>query len=250
LPSKKRYPSSRGSPFETIEHDLLGDLLAEDEERLKEASKLVCEINIGATAMGTGINTSSEHAPLTWRHLATITGILTTSPDLVMETSTDITERTRKNEALQDTSPLTTAGALGASLVHELAQPLSAICAASTASLLWLDRDMPNLEEELPCLRRVVSESQRMTELFRRMRLLAKQTPPKMTRVEINEVVNDVIPFVHREVLNYSVTLKTRLAPSLPDLRGDRIQLAQVVTNLIMNGIQAMNGVKDRTRES
>ncbi|QCP51891.1 DUF4118 domain-containing protein [Trinickia violacea] len=170
-------------------------------------------------------------------------------PIATLETSTDITERKRKEEALHHVARLTTAGELGASLAHELAQPLCEITAYTTASLRWLDRDAPNLEEALTCLRRVVNESKRLAELFRRVRMLAKRTPPQMTRLEINEVVNDVIPLVQREVLNHSVTLKTKLATGLPVVLGDRIQLAQVMTNLIMNGIQAMVNVEDRARE-
>lgn len=170
-------------------------------------------------------------------------------PIATLETSTDITERKRKEEALQQVTRLTTVGELGASLAHELAQPLCAISADTTASLRWLDRDTPNLEEALPGLRRVVCESKRLTELFLRVRMLAKRTPPQMTRLEINEVVNDVLPLVQREVLNHSVTLRTKLATGLPVVLGDRIQLAQVMTNLIMNGIQAMDSVEDRARE-
>jgi signal transduction histidine kinase len=69
-----------------------------------------------------------------------------------------------------------------------------------------------------------------------------------MTRLEINEVVNDVVPLVQREVLDHRVTLKTKLATGLPVVLGDRVQLAQVMTNLIMNGIQAMDSVEDRAR--
>ncbi|MEW9586370.1 ATP-binding protein [Paraburkholderia sp. DGU8] len=170
-------------------------------------------------------------------------------PIATLETSTDITERKRKEEALQHVARLTTVGELGASLAHELAQPLCAISLDTSASLRWLDRDTPNLEEALPALRRVVCESQRLTELFSRVRMLARRTPPQMTRLEMNEVVNDVIPLVQREVLNQRVTLKTKLATGLPAVLGDRIQLAQVMTNLIMNGIQAMDRVEDRVRE-
>jgi two-component system, LuxR family, sensor kinase FixL len=170
-------------------------------------------------------------------------------PIAMLETSTDITERKQKEEALQQVTRVTTVGELGASLAHELAQPLCAISADITASLQWLDRDTPNLEEALPGLRRVVGESKRLTELFSRVRMLARRTPPQMTRLKINEVVNDVIPLVQREVLNHSVTLETRLATGLPVVLGDRIQLAQVMTNLIMNGIQAMDRVEGRVRE-
>jgi two-component system, LuxR family, sensor kinase FixL len=170
-------------------------------------------------------------------------------PIATLETSSDITERMRKEESLQHVARLTTVEELGASLAHELGQPLAAISADSTATLRWLDRDTPNLEEALHSLRRVVYQSQRLTELFRRVRMLAKRTPPQMTRVQIVEVVNDVIPLVQREILSHNVALKTKLAPGLPVILGDRIQLTQLMTNLIMNGIQAMDNIGDRARD-
>ncbi|MGF6266967.1 two-component system sensor kinase FixL [Paraburkholderia youngii] len=170
-------------------------------------------------------------------------------PIAMLETSTDITETKRKEEELQRVSRLTTMGEFGASFAHELAQPVSAVATNASACLQWLDREMPNLERAMASLRRVTCEAQRLMELFQRVRMLSKGAPPQMTPLEVNEVVNDVIPLLQRELLNHRVTLRKKLSSDLPVILGDRIQLAQVITNLVMNGIQAMDSVEDRPRE-
>lgn len=170
-------------------------------------------------------------------------------PAAMLETSTDITERKRIEEALQRVARVTTVGELGASVAHELGQPLGAIGADSAAALRWLDREPPELGEALTSLKRVIQESQHAGEILRRVRLLTKRTPPQMTSLAINAVISDVIGLVQREVLNHDVTLRTKLAPELPAVFGDRTELAQVMINLIVNGMQAMDGIRDRPRE-
>jgi two-component system, LuxR family, sensor kinase FixL len=170
-------------------------------------------------------------------------------PIATLETSTDITERKRNEEALEHVARLTTVGEFGASVAHELAQPLSAINTNGRVCLRWLDQGAPNMDEVHACVQHIVRDSERAKEVIRHLRMLAKRTPTEMARLEINEVINDVIPLVQREVLNHSVMLKTKVTPGLPAVLGDRGQLAQVMINLIMNGIQAMASVDDRTRE-
>ncbi len=170
-------------------------------------------------------------------------------PIATLETGTDITERKRIEETLRSVGRATTIGDLGASIAHEIGQPLGAIAADAAASLRWLDRDMPNLEEVRSGVQRMLHESQRATEIVRRVRMLANRTVPQMTELEINDVIKDVATLVQREVLNHGVTLKIRLASGLPAVLGDRVQLAQVITNLVMNGIQAMSGIEGRQRE-
>jgi len=170
-------------------------------------------------------------------------------PTAILETSTDITERKRNEEALGYLARVTTIGEFGFSLAHEVGQPLAAIGADSAAALSWLNRESPNIERALTSLRRIDAECRRATEIIRRVRGLTKREPPHMTRLEINDVVRDVVPIMQRELLNHHATLKTKLDPDLPPALGDRIQLAQVTTNLVMNGIQAMDAVTDRPRE-
>ena len=170
-------------------------------------------------------------------------------PIAMLETSTDVTETRAKEEALQRVSRLTTMAEFGTSFAHELAQPLSAAATNASACMQWLDRDTPNVEKALAGLRRVMCETQRLTELFQRVRMLSKGTAPQMTPLEIGQVVDDVIALLQRDLLNHRITLTRKLSPDLPVVLGDRIQLAQVITNLIMNGIQAMDSIEDRPRE-
>ncbi|CAB3809136.1 Adaptive-response sensory-kinase SasA [Paraburkholderia ultramafica] len=170
-------------------------------------------------------------------------------PVAILETGTDITERKRKEEALESVARATTIGELGASVAHELGQPLAAISAHSAAGIMWLNRDSPNIDEALSSLQLVAAESRRAAEIIRRLRALAKRTPPQVTRLAINDVVKDVIPLLQRELLNHQVTLKTKLDADLPTALGDQVQLAQVTINLAMNAIQAMDAVTDRPRE-
>ncbi|WP_368690159.1 ATP-binding protein [Paraburkholderia sp. EG287B] len=164
-------------------------------------------------------------------------------PTAILETSTDITERKRNEEALGYLARVTTIGEFGASLAHEVGQPLASIGADSAAALSWLNRESPNIEKALTSLRRIDAECRRATEIIRRVRGLTKREPPNMTRLDINDVVREVVPIMQRELLNHQATLKTKLDPHLPPALGDRIQLAQVTINLVMNA------VTDRPRE-
>jgi two-component system, LuxR family, sensor kinase FixL len=171
------------------------------------------------------------------------------SPTAILETSTNITERKRIEEALGHVARVTTIGEMGASVAHELGQPLAAIGAESAAGLRWLNRDTPDIDEALSSLQHIAAECRRATEIIRRVRALTKRTPPQVTRLTINDVVKDVIPLVQRELLNHQITVKTKLDPDLPPVLGDRVQFAQVMINLVMNGIQAMDVLNDRARE-
>ncbi|MGF6641307.1 ATP-binding protein [Paraburkholderia sp. MM6662-R1] len=170
-------------------------------------------------------------------------------PIATLETGTDITERRRIEETLQRVSRLTSVGELGASVAHEIAQPLAAIATQAAACLRWLDRDTPNLERVHAGVQHILHDDQRATEIVRRIHMLATRAAPEMTRLEINGAINDVVALVQREVLKYNITLRTVLVPGLPAVLGDRIQLAQVITNLVMNAIQAMSNIEDRPRE-
>lgn len=170
-------------------------------------------------------------------------------PIATLETGTDITERKRVEEALQQVSRLTSIGELGASVAHEIAQPLAAVATHGAACLRWIDRDVPDLEKVRASVQRMLTDVQRATEIIKRVRMLAKRIAPEMTRLEINELISDVMVLLQREVLKHNVALRATLASKLPAVLGDQIQLAQVITNLITNGIQAMSTIEDRPRE-
>jgi PAS domain S-box-containing protein len=175
----------------------------------------------------------------------------------------DLTERKEAEKNLRETerryreaqaelahvTRVTTAGELTASIAHEVNQPLAAVLANAEACQLWLDRDTPNLDGARRSLEWIVKDGHRAAEVIRRVRGLLKKSDTQMIPLNINDVVNDVRALVQRELLNHQVSLRTELAPELPTVCGDRVQLQQVIINLVINGIEAMQEVTDRPRE-
>jgi PAS domain S-box-containing protein len=143
---------------------------------------------------------------------------------------------------------MTTLGEMSASIAHEVNQPLAAIITNGGASLHWLTREAPETDEAVAAIRRIVSEANRASEVIRRIRELARKADPEVTQLDINEVIAEVVALVKREALSHRVTLQLQLASGLPLVRGDRIQLQQVIINLVINGVQAMAMVTDRAR--
>ncbi|HEY3596180.1 MAG TPA: ATP-binding protein, partial [Paraburkholderia sp.] len=144
---------------------------------------------------------------------------------------------------------ITVLGELSASIAHEVGQPLAATVTNAEASLRWLDRNPPRLDEVRASLIRIVGEARRSFQIVSRVRTLAKKEAGQRVALDINDVVKEVISLLQREILLHQVPLRLALGPSLPMVLGDRIQLQQVLINLIMNGIQSMENVSDRPRE-
>ncbi len=144
---------------------------------------------------------------------------------------------------------VTTLGEMSASIAHEINQPLSAIVLNGEAGLRWLGHDIPDLEQVRNAITRIVSGAHRASDVIRRIREFSKKGNPEMVRLDINEVIGDVVTLVQREVLGHHATVRLQLAAELPRVRGDRIQLQQVIINLVINGVQAMADVTDRARE-
>ncbi|MFM0342074.1 trifunctional serine/threonine-protein kinase/ATP-binding protein/sensor histidine kinase [Paraburkholderia fungorum] len=144
---------------------------------------------------------------------------------------------------------VTTLGELSASIAHEVGQPLGAIVTSGEACLRWLGHRNPQPEEVRACVEHMIGEGRRASEIVRRIRTLTRKATPRKTQLEINDVVNDVVSLVQREVLNQRVSLHLKLASGLPPLLGDRVQLQQVLINLVINGIQAMTDIRDDPRE-
>jgi C4-dicarboxylate-specific signal transduction histidine kinase len=175
----------------------------------------------------------------------------------------DITQRQlaeaiieQKQQALQQAQAelahiarVTTLGELTASIAHEVNQPLAAIVTNGEACLRFLNRDVPDLNEIRGCATRMISDGHRATEVIERLRALSKKTDLQKARLDINDVIDDAIPLVRREMFDHRVALRLDLAPGLAPLMGDRIQLQQVILNLVANGIDAMAPVTDRPRE-
>jgi len=143
---------------------------------------------------------------------------------------------------------LTTMGELTASIAHEINQPLAAIVTQREAALRFLTRDKPDLEEVRDALSSITQDGVRAGEVIRGLRALARKSGPQPTRLDIDDVIRQVLVLARGELLRHNVVLHTDLAVGEP-VMGDRVQLQQVLLNLIMNGVEAMRGVTKRAGE-
>jgi PAS domain S-box-containing protein len=156
----------------------------------------------------------------------------------------------RKAQAdLANVARVTTLGELAASIAHEVNQPLTAVVSNAEAARRWLDGSTPNLDEARAAVESIIKSGHRAGEITRRVRAMLNKTDTQKTPLDINDVVNEAIALVRHELFSQQVLLRTELAADLPRINGDRIQLQQVIVNLVINGIEAMQPVKDRPRE-
>jgi PAS domain S-box-containing protein len=168
----------------------------------------------------------------------------------------DITAAKRAQEQLHQAQAelayvtrVTTLGELTASIAHEVNQPLAAIVTSGDASLRFLRQDPPQLDEVQAAVKRMISDGKRASDVVQRIRALTRKTEPRSDPVDLNNVVTESLSLVQREMSNQRVTLRMELMPGLPRVLGDGVQLQQVIINLIVNGIQAMASVNDRSSE-
>jgi PAS domain S-box-containing protein len=173
------------------------------------------------------------------------------STDITATIRADLAEQAlRKAQAeLAHITRVTTLGELAASIAHEINQPLAAIVANADACRSWFDREPPDLDAARRSMEWIVDDSNRASEVIRQVRALAKKTDSERVPLDVNDVVRDVVALVQRELVANQVSLRVDLAPALPIVLGDRVQLQQVIINLVMNGIEAMQSVTDRPRE-
>ena len=156
----------------------------------------------------------------------------------------------RKAQAeLAHVARVTTLGELTASIAHEVNQPLAAVIANAAACLRWLDRETPDLSAARRSVEWVINDGNRASEVIRRVRALANKNDFEKMPLDVNDVVRETVALVQRELSRHEVSLQTELAPAPPMILGDRIQLQQVLINLVMNGIEAMHSVTARPRE-
>jgi PAS domain S-box-containing protein len=183
--------------------------------------------------------------------------VLNASGDLAqfVGSSTDITQRKLAEEALRQAqvdlahvSRVTTMGELTASLAHEVNQPIAAAVTDANTCLRWLTRDQPDLEEAREAASRMAKDATRAADIISRIRLLFKKVNPQRELVDVNEVVREMIVLLRGEATRYAISVRAELASDLPQVMGDRVQLQQVLMNLLLNGMDAMKDV-DTTRE-
>ena len=171
------------------------------------------------------------------------------SGDLVqfVGSSTDITERKRAEEALREAqanlarvSRVTTMGELTASLAHEIRQPITAAVTDAKTCLRWLGRDQPDVAEAREAAARIIKDVTRASDIISRISLLFKKGPPQRESLDVNEVIQEMIALLRSEAVRYSISIRGELANDLPNIMADRVQLQQVLMNLMLNGIEAM----------
>jgi PAS domain S-box-containing protein len=167
-----------------------------------------------------------------------------------------ITERKRAEEALRETQAelahvnrVATMGQLTASIAHEVTQPIAAAMTNARAALEWLGADPPNLEEVRLALGDIIEDGERGIATIGRIRGLVKKAPLRKDKVDINDSILDVVAFTRNEVLKHGISLQTDLATGLPPIEADRVQLQQVILNLVVNALEAMNRIDDGARE-
>ena len=144
---------------------------------------------------------------------------------------------------------VTSLGELTATIAHEVNQPLGAVLINAEACQTWLDHEQPNLTEAHAALERIVRDGTRAGEVIRRVRTLAKKTDTKMAPLSLNEVLSEALTLVQHELSSSRVALHMELASALPVILADKVQLQQVILNLVINGIEAMQSITDRPRE-
>jgi len=142
-----------------------------------------------------------------------------------------------------------TLGELTASIAHEVNQPLAAIVTNGNATLRWLGGATPNLSEARQAVERIIKDSYSASAVISRIRALVKKTPPRNDLVDLNEVIGEVFTLAQNEARRNRVLLKQQLRHDLPQVRGDRVQLQQVILNLIINGLEAIAKSQNGTRE-
>jgi PAS domain S-box-containing protein len=178
-------------------------------------------------------------------------------------TDMDITERKRAEAEVREgerryravemelahANRVATMGQLSASIAHEVNQPIAAAITNAHSALRWLGARPPDLEEVRQALGRIVRDGNRAGDVIGRIRDLIRKAPPRKDGLEINEAILEVIALTRGEVVKNGVSVQTQLAEGLPLIQGDRVQLQQVILNLIVNAVEAMSGVGEGSRE-
>ena len=170
-------------------------------------------------------------------------------------TTIDVSEQKRNEDALRDAQAdlvhvarLTTMGELVASIAHEVNQPLMAIVTNAETCLRWLGREQPDLGEARNAAERIVRNGHRAGEVIRGIRALARKSPSEMAEFDVNGVIENILELMRVELTRHDISVDADLTGGLATIMGNRVQLQQVMMNLIMNGIEAMSGLERQRR--
>ena len=209
----------------------------ETRHRRKDGTTFPVEIRTGTFRQGGSSSTSPSHA----------TSASASSPRRTLREKDDALQMARTE--LAHVSRLTTLGELTTSIAHEVSQPLGAMVASAGACARWLAADPPAMAEARSALDNIVADGKRAREVIARIRALTKRQAPRMDLLDLNRKILEVLAFTEHELRSHDIVLETKLDSTLPQVMGDRVQLQQVLLNLIVNAIEAMSGVNDRPRE-
>ncbi|MEX3959538.1 ATP-binding protein [Trinickia sp. EG282A] len=205
----------------------------------------------------------TRHGPR-WVHTMKIPILdLHGEPQFLLGISRDITEQKRAaaelreserryreaQTALAHANRVTTLGQLAASISHEIKQPIAAVGANAQAGRLWLGAHPPNLPEARHAFERIFKDAKRASEVMNRIHGLVKNAPPSKERLQINDAIGEVIALTRGEVVKHRVSTRLQLAENLPPIEGDRVELQQVLMNLIINAVEAMSEIDDGPRD-
>jgi C4-dicarboxylate-specific signal transduction histidine kinase len=164
----------------------------------------------------------------------------------------DVTERRRAEEerqAIAHANRITTMGQLTASIAHEVNQPIAAMVTNAAGALRWVDMQPPDLQEVREALGSIVRDGRRAGEVVGGIRALVAKTPPHQEKLDINNMILEVIALTRSEIQSNGVALRTQLAPDLRFVQGDRVQLQQVMLNLILNAVEALSEICEGSRD-
>jgi PAS domain S-box-containing protein len=175
------------------------------------------------------------------------------TPPFILGSTIDVTEGKRDQDALRAmqtevarVARLTTVGEMATAIAHELKQPLAAITVNSNAALRWLSRPTPDLDEVRTTLSQIVSDGRRAGDVVGSIRAMFKQDGKERTLVDLKELIPEVVTLVHGETDRHRIRVSTHLDDELPKVLAHRVQLQQVVLNLVVNAIEAMGSVDSR----
>ena len=161
----------------------------------------------------------------------------------------DLSERKRAEAELVHANRVATMGQLTASIAHEVNQPLAALLTNAETAVRWLARQPPNSEKAKPLIDRIIIDGKRAADIVSRIRDFSKKAPARKEKLEINEAILEIVRLTRVAMSEHSVLVKMQLSEGLPNILGDRVQLQQVMLNLIMNAIEAISEVREGPRE-